>query len=112
VFFGPGETYQQTVNAVTDQSKSELTRAYAASALGEFWKARAFHRWPLRSWSDSSPVVRLAAANALIPAQQSGPEYRSFPQLSRTRTKRYGLAALNGRHAHQRVSKVDSGRQF
>src|SRR5438128_1385320 len=34
--FGPGEAYEQTINAVSDSSKSELSRAYAASALGEF----------------------------------------------------------------------------
>ena len=34
--FGKGEVYEQTVNAVSDQSKSPLSRAYAANALGEF----------------------------------------------------------------------------
>ncbi len=75
--FGPGQIYQQTLNAVTDQSQSESTRAYAANALGEFLEGAGIA--PLAQalaggkLSDASPVVRLAAANALIRLNNQGP---------------------------------------
>jgi HEAT repeat protein len=94
--FGKGEVYEQTVNAVSDQSKPELTRAYAASALGEFLEGQAgIPPVATALVSDSSPVVRLAAANALIRLNNQGPNSELSTALS-DKDEEVRLAALNG----------------
>jgi HEAT repeat protein len=93
--FGPGEAYEQTINAVSDQSKSELTRAYAASALGEFLEGAGIAPVATALVSDSSPVVRLAAANALIRLNNQGPNNELSTALS-DKDEQVRLAALNG----------------
>jgi HEAT repeat protein len=93
--FGPGEAYQQTISAVSDQSKSELTRAYAASALGEFLEGAGIAPVATALVSDSSPVVRLAAANALIRLNNQGPNSELSTALS-DKDEDVRLAALNG----------------
>jgi HEAT repeat protein len=104
--FGPGEAYQQTVNAVTDQSKSELTRAYAASALGEFLEGAGIPPVATALVSDSSPVVRLAAANALIRLNNQGPNTELSTALA-DKDEEVRLAALNGVTHINVFSKVD-----
>ncbi len=71
--FGPGQVYQQTINAVTDPSQSESTRAYAAQALGEFLEGAGIAPVATALASDSSATVRLAAAKALIRLNDQGP---------------------------------------
>jgi hypothetical protein len=93
--FGPGQAYEQTINAVGDQSKSELTRAYAASALGEFLEGAGIPPVATALVSDSSPVVRLAAANALIRLNNQGPNSELSTALS-DKDEEVRLAALNG----------------
>jgi HEAT repeat protein len=93
--FGPGEAYQQTINAVTDQSKPELTRAYAASALGEFLEGAGIPPVATALVSDGSPTVRLAAANALIRLNNQGPNGELSTALS-DKDEEVRLAALNG----------------
>jgi HEAT repeat protein len=95
--FGPGEAYQQTINAVTDQSKSELTRAYAASALGEFLEGAGIAPVATALVSDGSPVVRLAAANALIRLNSQGtPGNNELATALADKDEEVRLAALNG----------------
>jgi HEAT repeat protein len=93
--FGKGEVYEQTINAVSEQSKSELTRAYAASALGEFLEGAGIPPVATALVSDSSPVVRLSAANALIRLNNQGPNNELSTALSDT-DEEVRLAALNG----------------
>ncbi len=93
--FGKGEVYEQTINAVSDQSKPELTRAYAASALGEFLEGAGIPPVATALVSDSSPVVRLAAANALIRLNNQGPNSELSTALS-DKDDEVRLAALNG----------------
>ena len=93
--FGKGEVYEQTINAVSDQSKPELTRAYAASALGEFLEGAGISPVATALVSDSSPVVRLAAANALIRLNNQGPNSELSTALS-DKDEEVRLAALNG----------------
>src|SRR5882724_12502379 len=93
--FGKGEAYEQTINAVNDQSKSELTRAYAASALGEFLEGAGIPPVATALVSDSSPVVRLAAANALVRLNNQGPNSELSRALS-DKDEEVRLAALNG----------------
>ncbi len=93
--FGKGEAYEQTINAVSDQSKSELTRAYAASALGEFLEGAGIAPVATALVKDRAPAVRLAAANALIRLNNQGPN----AELARALTdedEEVRLAALNG----------------
>lgn len=71
--FGPGQVYQQTLNAVTDQKQSASTRAFAASALGEFLEGAGIAPVAQALSTDSSAAVRLAAANALIRLNNQGP---------------------------------------
>ena len=93
--FGPGEAYEQTISAVSDQSKSELTRAYAASALGEFLEGAGIPPVATALVTDGSPAVRLAAANALIRLNNQGPNSELSTALS-DKDEEVRLAALNG----------------
>ncbi|MEP7051791.1 MAG: HEAT repeat domain-containing protein [Pseudomonadota bacterium] len=93
--FGPGEAYEQTLNTVSDRSKSELSRAYAASALGEFLEGAGIPPVATALIKDPSPVVRLAAANALIRLNHQGPNNELASALSDD-NEEVRLAALNG----------------
>jgi HEAT repeat protein len=93
--FGKGEAYEQTVNAVADMSKSELTRAYAANALGEFLEGAGIEPVASALLKDSSAKVRLAAANALIRLNNQGPSSELSSALS-DKDEEVRLAALNG----------------
>ena len=93
--FGKGEAYEQTVNAVGDMSKSELTRAYAANALGEFLEGAGIEPVAGALLKDSSAKVRLAAANALIRLNNQGPSSELSSALS-DKDEEVRLAALNG----------------
>ncbi len=104
--FGKGEVYEQTINAVSDQSKPELTRAYAASALGEFLEGAGIPPVATALVSDSSPVVRLAAANALIRLNNQGPNTELATALT-DKDEQVRLAALNGVTHINVFSKVD-----
>jgi hypothetical protein len=62
--FGPGEVYQQTIQTLqTDTSATR--RAYAASALGEFFLAAGVPVVATALGTDSDAGVRAAAASAL-----------------------------------------------
>ena len=93
--FGAGEIYEQTINAVSDPSKSELTRAYAANALGEFLEGAGIAPVATALVKDSSPVVRLAAAKALIRLNNQGPNAELASALT-DQDEEVRLAALNG----------------
>ena len=93
--FGPGEIYEQTINAVSDPSKSELTRAYAANALGEFLEGAGIAPVATALVKDSSAMVRLAAANALIRLNNQGPNSELSSALT-DQDEEVRLAALNG----------------
>jgi HEAT repeat protein len=93
--FGPGQVYQQTINAVTDQKQSELARAYAANALGEFLEGAGIAPVSQALTTDGSAVVRLAAANALIRLNTQGPNQELATALGDSDEK-VRLAALNG----------------
>ena len=106
--FGKGEAYEQTMNAVVDQSKPELTRAYAANALGEFLEKAGIDNVATALSTDSSKLVRLAAANALIRLNSQGTPggYELAGALSDT-DEAVRLAALNGVTQINVFSKVD-----
>ncbi len=93
--FGKGEAYEQTVNAVSDPTKSEITRAYAANALGEFLEGAGIPPVSTALVSDKSAMVRLAAANALIRLNNEGPNGELSTALS-DKDEEVRLAALNG----------------
>ena len=93
--FGKGEAYEQIVNTVSDASKSPVSRAYAANALGEFLEGAGIEPVAGALLKDSSPVVRLAAANALIRLNNQGPNSELSSALSDS-DEEVRLAALNG----------------
>jgi HEAT repeat protein len=62
--FGPGETYEKTVNALKSDPDPRR-RAYAANALGEFLAAPGIAACAQALGSDADPGVRAAAATAL-----------------------------------------------
>ena len=93
--FGKGEVYEQTLNTVTDQSQSEVARAYAANALGEFLEGAGIAPVSQALSTDSSVTVRLAAANALIRLNNQGPNQELSSALGDSDEK-VRLAALNG----------------
>jgi HEAT repeat protein len=99
--FGKGEVYEQTINTVTDAKASELSRAYAANALGEFLEGAGIEPVSQALVNDASPMVRLAATNALIRLNSQGTigdkgeEYPLASALSDA-DEEVRLAALNG----------------
>src|SRR6478609_7449623 len=93
--FGKGEVYEQTINTATDQKASELSRAYAVNALGEFLEGAGIAPVSRALVKDASPVVRLAAANALIRLNNQGPNSELSEALS-DGDEEVRLAALNG----------------
>ena len=62
--FGPGEVYQQTLQAVQSDPSAQR-RAYAAYAVGEFLEAAGVPVLAGALKNDSDPGVRTAAASAL-----------------------------------------------
>jgi HEAT repeat protein len=104
--FGPGEAYQQTITAVSDQSQSELTRSYAASALGEFLEGAGIAPVATALVNDGSATVRLAAANALTRLNNEGPNAELATALNDP-DEGVRLAALNGVTHINVFSKVD-----
>ncbi|MGH7435841.1 MAG: HEAT repeat domain-containing protein, partial [Polyangiaceae bacterium] len=62
--FGPGEVYQQTVQTL-QSNQSATVRAYAASALGEFFLAAGVPVLVTALGGDGDAGVRAAAASAL-----------------------------------------------
>lgn len=70
--FGPGQVYQQTLNALGDQSESESHRVYAANALGEFLSLSGVAALRGAINTDSSAEVRGAAVAALERLNSAG----------------------------------------
>jgi HEAT repeats len=93
--FGPGQAYEQTVKAVTDPAQSELNRAYAANALGEFLEGAGIAPVSQALVNDSSATVRLAAANALVRLNNEGLHQELGTALDDA-DEQVRLAALNG----------------
>jgi len=62
--FGPGEVYQQTVQAL-QSDPDPVRRSYAAYALGEFFAAPGIDACAAAVTADADPRVRAAAASAL-----------------------------------------------
>jgi HEAT repeat protein len=62
--FGPGEVYEQTINAV-HSDPDPVRRSFAAYALGEFFFAPGIDACAQALATDSDPGVRSAAASAL-----------------------------------------------
>lgn len=71
--FGPGEVYSQIVATLKDGKESELRRAYAANALGEFLSPAGVPIVANAVVADPSPRVRAAAVAALQRLNNEGP---------------------------------------
>lgn len=71
--FGPGQVYQQTLQAAQDQTLSETQRAYANEALGEFLKGAGVPVLAKSATTDSSAMVRKAAVHGLWRINSQGP---------------------------------------
>ena len=93
--FGKGEAYEQTINTIGNPKATELSRTYAANALGEFLEGAGIEPVAKALVDDSSPMVRLAAANALIRLNNQGPNSELSLALSDD-AESVRLAALNG----------------
>lgn len=93
--FGKGEVYEQTVKTATDTKASELSRAYAVNALGEFLEGAGIEPVAQALSGDSSAKVRLAAVNSLIRLNNQGPNSELSDALS-DEEEEVRLAALNG----------------
>ena len=104
--FGKGEAYEQTINTISNQKASELSRAYAANALGEFLEGAGIAPVSDALVNDPSPMVRLAAANALVRLNNQGPNSELSTALS-DKDEKVRLAALNGATHINVFSNVD-----
>jgi len=63
--FGPGEVYSQVIDTLADQSQTDVRRARAANALGEFLSLEGAKYLATAIRTDGSPVVRASAVQAL-----------------------------------------------
>jgi hypothetical protein len=70
--FGPGQVYQQTLNALADQTETESHRVYAANALGEFLLLSGVSALSGAIKTDGSAEVRGAAVSALERLNSAG----------------------------------------
>jgi len=93
--FGPGQVYQQAINAVLDQKQSESNRAYAAEALGEFLEGAGIAPVAKALTTDSSVMVRLSAVKALVRLNDQGPNAELGAALNDT-DDGVRLAAVQG----------------
>ncbi len=93
--FGKGEAYEQTIDTIKNPKATELSRTYAANALGEFLEGAGIAPVSQALVRDPSPMVRLAAANALIRLNNQGPNSELSTALS-DEDDEVRLAALNG----------------
>lgn len=71
--FGPGEVYSQIIDTLKDPNESELRRAYAANALGEFLSPAGVPVVANAVVKDPSPRVRSSAVAALQRLNTEGP---------------------------------------
>src|ERR1041384_968455 len=72
--FGPGQVYEQTLQALADPKESETHRLYAANALGDFLDGAGVPVLSKAVVNDSSPAVRAAAVAGLERLNSSGEE--------------------------------------
>jgi HEAT repeat protein len=70
--FGPGEAYSQVVATLTSDP-SEVRRAHAAEALGEFLVGAGVKHVAVAAVADESAVVRESAVRALMRLNSEGP---------------------------------------
>jgi len=109
--FGKGEVYEQTYNTATDAKASELSRAYAVNALGEFLEGAGIVPVSQALTSDGSAKVRLAAVNALIRLNSQGQpgDGKAFPLANALsdEEEEVRLAALNAATHINVFSAVD-----
>jgi HEAT repeat protein len=70
--FGPGQVYEQTLNALGDAQETESHRVFAANALGEFLSLSGVPALSKAVAKDGSPLVRGAAVAALERLNSSG----------------------------------------
>jgi hypothetical protein len=104
--FGKGEAYEQTINTIGNPQATELSRTYAANALGEFLEGAGIEPVARALVNDSSSMVRVAAANALVRLNNEGPNSELSTALSDA-DEGVRLAALNGVTHINVFSKVD-----
>jgi HEAT repeat protein len=71
--FGPGQVYQQTLQAAQNMSLDENQRAYANEALGEFLKGAGVPVLAKSATTDPSAKVRKAAVRGLWRINSQGP---------------------------------------
>lgn len=98
--FGPGQVYEQTVNALGNPEESESHRIYAANALGEFLSQSGVPALSQAVVSDESAAVRGAAVAGLERLNSSGKDGELSLALVDTDTD-VRLAAL---HAATRIN--------
>ena len=70
--FGPGQVYEQTLNALADKNETESHRVYAANALGEFLYLGGVSALSKAIIQDDSSAVRTAAVAGLERLNSSG----------------------------------------
>ncbi len=98
--FGPGQVYQQTLNALGNADETESHRVYAANALGEFLSMSGVPALSKAVLTDESPKVRVAAVSALERLNSSG-ENGELASAMTDADENVQLAAL---HAATRIN--------
>lgn len=91
--FGPGEVYSQVVDTLNND-ESDIRRAYAANALGEFLTQAGVPHVARAAVEDASPRVRKSAVLALRRLNTQGPNFE-LAQAMRDPSEAVRLAALH-----------------
>ena len=99
--FGPGQVYEQTLNALGNEAETESHRVYAANALGEFLSMSGVPALSKAVLTDESAPVRTAAVSALERLNSSGESGQELTAALGDHDEVVRLAAL---HAATRIN--------
>ena len=98
--FGPGQVYEQTLNALGNAQETEAHRIYAANALGEFLSGGGVPALSKAAVGDESALVRKAAVAGLERLNSSG----AAGELSLTLADADADVRLAALHAATRIN--------
>ncbi len=102
--FGPGQIYSRVIDTLNDANQSEVRRARAANALGEFLTPSAIRHLSRAIREDSSPSVREASVLALQRLNSEG----SDGELAFAMSDGEGAVRLAAIRAAMRINRFTS----
>jgi hypothetical protein len=102
--FGPGQIYSQVIDTLNDANQTEVKRARAANALGEFLTPSAVRHLARAIREDGSPAVREASVLALQRLNNEGPN----SEIAFAMSDSDGAVRLSAIRAAMRINRFTS----